>query len=775
MKTLSLTIDKTLRLLVASLFGSVLGMILWMITLPAGLISKRGVVIAVAAAVFFTFLYFKFLIPFYMRHYQGFKLNWLVIGAVLALLSGIAYQKVIVQQPLIFPFTPRQTLQIISQSENLSFRPIECELVTLYSGDFVVEGDLERESSSLMTLHGKGSSITWRGWPGGTCTFTLVKPDMQSAVEVSWNGQQYKVEDLPVGLDEHSLNIGFEVPFTTRLIISGILLLAISAVMMMFTCGFMVISLQNEQPDVIGQRTAGKWQFRLLVGLLAGLNLILFLRLLVSTNPYTHFPGRDQGVFLYIGEGLIKGQTPYLDTWDHKGPLIYFINALGKLLDPAGEWGVYSLMIVFLATAVAVMYLLLRERAGSIPLFGGLAVFLGLMLKMGAFDNLVELYALPFYALGLLAVINAVEKRNSKYMLLFGAAAALAFSLRPNLVSVFAVGGIYWLVEEIKRRGKTGRGLLFAFAGALLVLLPTVIFFGLRGALPDLFDQMFRFNFLYASVSEKRIWEKLTEIAPASLPVVIGGLICIFFTKGFYWKRTKDRHGKALTIYSLIFGLEFLLSRLSGYDFPHYSLPLLLIGSFLLVYLLELITKAIPIGWKTKFSLAMKAIAGVFVLGALLYQIISWIKFPDPVRSEEVLQAEFRGTLTRRPTLLVWGAETQINYLLGKDSPTRYVYQYPLLNDQYCSAEKGKEFLEDVVRGLPVILDTSNGNPWVPSLDANKREQAGSESHLYGNLACLNDFFDLVQNSYSPVYTMPGHRWTIYLPNDTGMASLFDN
>jgi hypothetical protein len=387
----------------------------------------------------------------------------------------------------------------------------------------------------------------------------------------------------------------------------------------------------------------------------------------------------------------------------------------------------------------------------------------------------VELYALPFYALGLLAVNYAVEKRNPNYMLLYGATAALAFSLRPNLISVFAVGGIYWLVEDIRRRGKIGRGLLLAFIGAIIVLLPMLIFFGSRGALPDLCDQMFRFNFLYASVSGMGIWEKMTEVAPTSLPVVIGGLICIFFTSGFYWKKKNENRGYLLTICTLSFGLEFVLSRLSGYDFPHYSIPLLLIGSILLVYLLETIGKAFSIGRSATGRLAVQLIAGSIVFGVLLYQVFAWIKLPETLRSEEVLQPEIQETLTRRPTLLVWGAETQINYLLGMDSPTRYAYQYPLLNDQYCSTEMENEFLEDVISALPVILDTSNGNPWVPPLDPDKRDQVASDAHFYGNLECLNGFLEFFQGNYSPIYTMPGHRWTIYLPNATGMTKLVDD
>ncbi len=44
---------------------------------------------------------------------------------------------------------------------------------------------------------------------------------------------------------------------------------------------------------------------------------------------------RDSGVFLYVGWRLLNGDIPYRDVWDHKPPLIYFVDALGIALTPA--------------------------------------------------------------------------------------------------------------------------------------------------------------------------------------------------------------------------------------------------------------------------------------------------------------------------------------------------------------------------------------------------------------------------------------------------------
>ncbi|KEP72638.1 hypothetical protein HR12_42000 [Microbacterium sp. SUBG005] len=44
---------------------------------------------------------------------------------------------------------------------------------------------------------------------------------------------------------------------------------------------------------------------------------------------------RDSGVFLYTGMVVSRGGMPYVDSWDHKGPLLAVIETLAWRL---GGW-----------------------------------------------------------------------------------------------------------------------------------------------------------------------------------------------------------------------------------------------------------------------------------------------------------------------------------------------------------------------------------------------------------------------------------------------------
>ena len=83
--------------------------------------------------------------------------------------------------------------------------------------------------------------------------------------------------------------------------------------------------------------------------LIAALLLWLTALLILPSNPLDRLPGRDNGVFLYGGQQILLGKIPYLDFWDHKGPLIHYINALGLYLGNGYRWGVWGIEFIFLA------------------------------------------------------------------------------------------------------------------------------------------------------------------------------------------------------------------------------------------------------------------------------------------------------------------------------------------------------------------------------------------------------------------------------------------
>src|SRR5690349_7109259 len=59
----------------------------------------------------------------------------------------------------------------------------------------------------------------------------------------------------------------------------------------------------------------------------------------------------DSSVFAYIGWAMKHGLMPYRDVWDHKGPLLYYLNFAGMSLRSTSTLGVGLLELVALAFA----------------------------------------------------------------------------------------------------------------------------------------------------------------------------------------------------------------------------------------------------------------------------------------------------------------------------------------------------------------------------------------------------------------------------------------
>ena len=91
------------------------------------------------------------------------------------------------------------------------------------------------------------------------------------------------------------------------------------------------------------------------------LMIICALLILIPYCPFFHLPNRDSGVFLYAGQQILNDSIPYSDFWDHKTPLIFYINAFGLILGAGTNWGVWVTEVGFLLSAVILSFKLLKN------------------------------------------------------------------------------------------------------------------------------------------------------------------------------------------------------------------------------------------------------------------------------------------------------------------------------------------------------------------------------------------------------------------------------
>src|SRR5512145_2200455 len=122
---------------------------------------------------------------------------------------------------------------------------------------------------------------------------------------------------------------------------------------------------------------------------------------LFPSNPNNMtLPSRDSGVFLYVGWRFLNGDMPYRDVWDHKPPLIYFVDALGIALTPDSLWGIWALRFIFVFLSLFFIYKLLDREFGVLAALAGTMTLASGCLTILEKGNVTEEYALVFQALG---------------------------------------------------------------------------------------------------------------------------------------------------------------------------------------------------------------------------------------------------------------------------------------------------------------------------------------------------------------------------------------
>lgn len=229
----------------------------------------------------------------------------------------------------------------------------------------------------------------------------------------------------------------------------------------------------------------------------------------------------DSDVFRYIGWSMTQGKIPYLDLFDHKGLLIYFINYLGAIISPIQ--GVWLIEIIFMFVSVTFAYKLARKFVNrSISL---LITIISFSLMNTYFDggNLTEEYALPFQLIALniffdffmnVNKFSNTEVNNSKLRLNYkwfnipvcicGICFAAVIFLRANMISVWLVFCLMVLVYCLKKKRykELAKFIISFICGIVLLAIPMIIYLIVNGALGSFIEQYILFNMKYSAKLE---------------------------------------------------------------------------------------------------------------------------------------------------------------------------------------------------------------------------------------------------------------------------------
>lgn len=309
------------------------------------------------------------------------------------------------------------------------------------------------------------------------------------------------------------------------------------------------------------------------------LSVFFLLVFSAQTTPWMNNYGWDSAMFILLGKMFNMGRIPYVDFFDHKGPILIFIEALGLHLSSDNRTGIFLLQCINLFITQFLIYKIARYFSLS-SLLSFSVVLLSLLMFSFTIQggNNCEEWSLPYLYLGLFLTIsidNNISIKRYRYIFILGISAAVLFWIRANNMGVVCACFMYlFILTAIKCDIKDLCFICIAFIlGFLSISISLIIYFISIDALPEMIYSSLLFNMQYVEYSDYKIPLTITSFIKgwgSWLVLLIGGVV-------FYLKKRDFRI--LVGAFSLLF-MAIISTRLGPVYF-HYmtlNLPLFTVG-----------------------------------------------------------------------------------------------------------------------------------------------------------------------------------------------------
>lgn len=258
-----------------------------------------------------------------------------------------------------------------------------------------------------------------------------------------------------------------------------------------------------------------------------------------TTSPfYERYPfwfHDDSGIFQEMGVCLLQGGTPYVDLFDHKGPILWFIEAFGIWISP--QWGLMVLQIIALLCSMILWYrsaLLLTEK----QILSIITTFAGLFFLLAFYErgNLCEEWSLPFISLPIYLFLKRWKTEphsnqpiyNQTDALIIGLCVGIIAMIRLNNTAPLIGFALWHFIRCIQQKEyrKIWTDIALIIAGMAIIFIACSAFYLIKAGWSGVYEMIygtFIFNFMYINGMEAR-YDIITKlqfyIPPLGFPII---------------------------------------------------------------------------------------------------------------------------------------------------------------------------------------------------------------------------------------------------------------
>lgn len=451
-----------------------------------------------------------------------------------------------------------------------------------------------------------------------------------------------------------------------------------------------------------------KINYRIILLLVLILALQVVLRLPFLDVPFE----RDEGAYGYMAQRIISGDLIYKDAMDHKPPLVYFTYALPIKLFGNSIQAIRVPTLIYCMISTVFVFLITRLWLGGMAgIFSALlySLFSGGLLVQGFTSNTETFMVLPML-ISLYLFMLYLKNKNPMFLLSSGIFSGAAVLFKQVSIVNFAFLLVFLYLNQRQVLKSKIRSTMIFLAGFLIMPAVFLVYFLALGILPEVYYCIFKWNAEYLAVvssTQSTLSRMTTGFAIIKDQMLFENApIWIFSICAFIYIAKDDLKNENILIAFWTFA-SFVCVFISGLFFPHYFIqiiPGLCLLSSYAAY---------------RFVKNANFVSAVLVIALLIFIFIQIFNFEyglytksngDDISSRaygtvafpvsRIIAQKLMPVLKNSDNILVWSANPEIYYYLGKKSPTEYFnYLYWMRSEKI-----DKKIAEEVERAKPLYI-----------------------------------------------------------------------
>ena len=437
--------------------------------------------------------------------------------------------------------------------------------------------------------------------------------------------------------------------------------------------------------------------------------LMVMLPISPLNSPTTNI---DSGVFLYIGQRILHGDIPYVDIWDHKPPVIYYINAIGLSFTNGSRWGVWAIeFIVLLLTAYLSFHLFEQAFSKTSALVATFLWLLNLVFLLLS-GNLTEEYVLILQFVSIFLYYRLGQEHGKPWnFFIIGLLGGIAFLTKQTTIGIWISIGLILLFQAFTKKNskKPLCELALMSLGVFLIIAIVSGYFFFHNALSEFWDQAFKYSFIYSRTQSASLVDRLKSafnlkyLSHYSLFTlsVIGIVIYFFFRKG----KGSSPQKLLLDLVAIDIILEFLLINIPGHAYEHYYITILPALAVFCAFAISRIKFTLEGETKKPSSSYLIAfgLLALLLIGSFREYVSNFLELKIAYDAEAIRYVQ--NNTSPEDTVIIWGAQhAMVNYYSNRASPSKYVYVFPLLRNGYTSEDRIMDFLSELEKAKPALI-----------------------------------------------------------------------